>query len=199
MNLNKSIQHRLQGFKEMSRAIRMVWAGSANWTLLSFGLSVIQAVLPVAVLYLFKDIINTVVPAAKAPLTTGEFHKLTLLIVAALVVQLLAALCKSFSQVVSEAQSAKVTEYMEELLHRKSVEVDLEYYETPSFKNTFHRAQQEAPYRPTRIVFGLAQLAQSGLSLLALSSVVLFSIHWMFGLIFVLVALPGLWVRLRQA
>jgi ATP-binding cassette subfamily B protein len=199
MNLNKSIQHRLQGFKEMSRAIRMVWAGSANWTLLSFGLSVIQAVLPVAVLYLFKDIINTVVPAAKAPLTTDEFHKLTLLIVAALVVQLLAALCKSFSQVVSEAQSAKVTEYMEELLHRKSVEVDLEYYETPAYKNSFHRAQQEAPYRPTRIVFGLAQMMQSGLSLLAVAGVILFSIHWTFALFFFLVAIPGLWMRLRQS
>ena len=157
----------------MSRAIRMVWAGSACWTLLSFGLSVVQAALPVAVLFLFKDIINAVVAVAKNPLEPGELHKLTLLIVAALVVQLVSVLCKSFSQVVSEAQSAKVTEYMEDLLHRKSVEVDLEFYETPAFKNSHHRAQQEAPFRPTRIVFGLAQLVQSSLSLVAVASVML--------------------------
>lgn len=199
MKLKKSFNRSLQGLKEMSRAVRMVWSGAAHWTLLSFALSVVQAVLPIVMLYLLRAIINTVVAAAKAPLTSSQFHKLTLLIIGAVLIQLLAALCKALAQVVGEAQAAKVTEYMEELLHRKSVEVDLEYYETPTYKNNFHRAQQEAPYRPTRIVFGLAQMVQSGLSLLAVSGVILCSIHWTFGLIFVLVALPGLWVRLRQA
>jgi ATP-binding cassette, subfamily B, bacterial len=199
VNIRQSFEKSLQGLKGMSRAFRLVWAGSANWTLLSFGLSVVQAALPVAMLFLFKDIINAVVAAAKNPLKPGELHTLTLLIVAALVVQLVSVLFKSFSQVVSEAQSAKVTEYMEELLHRKSVEVDLEFYETPAFKNSHHRAQQEAPFRPTRIVFGLAQLVQSGLSLVAVASVMLFSIHWTLGLIFLVVAIPGLWMRLRQS
>jgi ATP-binding cassette, subfamily B, bacterial len=199
MNLTKSFHRSWQGVADMSRAVRMVWSGAKGWTVFSLGLSVVQAVLPVAGLFLLKAIINAVVAAGKSTLTPGQFHRLALLIAGALLVQLLAALTRASAQVISEAQAAQVTEHMEDLLHRKSVEVDLEYYETPSFKNTFHRAQQEAPYRPTRIVFGLAQLAQSGLSLLALSSVVLFSIHWMFGLIFVLVALPGLWVRLRQA
>ena len=183
----------------MSRAIRMVWAGSARWTLLNLGLSVIQAVLPVAGLYLLRGIINAVVGAAKNPLTPGQFHKLTLLIAGALLVQLFAALCKSFAQVVGEAQSAKVTEYMEDLLHRKAVEVDLEFYETPAYKNTLHRAQQEAPYRPTRIVFGLTQMIQSGLSLIAIAGVILFSVHWTFGLFFLIVAIPGLLMRLRQS
>ncbi|HUC84225.1 MAG TPA: ABC transporter ATP-binding protein [Candidatus Acidoferrales bacterium] len=162
-------------------------------------MSVVQAVLPVAGLFLLKAIINTVVAAGKSSLTSELFHRLLWLLAGALLIQLLAALARSATQVVSEAQAEKVTEHMEDLLHRKSVEVDLEYYETPEFKNTFHRAQQEAPYRPTRIVFGLAQLVQSGLSLLAISGLVLFSIHWAYALIFVLVALPGLWVRLQQA
>jgi len=183
----------------MWRAVRLVWAGAPRWTALSLGLSVVQAVLPVAGLFLLKAIINTVVAAGKSSLTSELFHRLLWLLAGALLIQLMAALARSATQVVSEAQAEKVTEHMEDLLHRKSVEVDLEYYETPEFKNTFHRAQQEAPYRPTRIVFGLAQLVQSGLSLLAISGLVLFSIHWAYALIFILVALPGLWVRLQQA
>ena len=183
----------------MSRAVRMVWAGSAGWTLLSFGLSLVQAILPVAGLYLLRGIINTVVDVAKSPPTPNHFHKLTMLIGSALLVQLFAAFCKTFAQVVGEAQAARVTEYMEDLLHRKSVEVDLEFYETPAYKNSLHRAQQEAPYRPTRIVFGLGQMMQSGLSLIAVAGVLLFSIHWTFGLVFFLVAIPGLWMRLRQS
>jgi ATP-binding cassette subfamily B protein len=177
----------------------MVWLGAPGWTALSLGLSLLQAGLPIAGLFLLKSIINSAVAAAKSPLAPQQLQQLMQLIAAALLVQLLSALSRSLSQIVSEAQAARVTEHMEDLLHRKSVEVDLEYYETPGFKNTLHRAQQEAPFRPTRIVFGLAQLAQSSLSLLAVGGVVWLSMQWTYALIFVLVAVPGLWVRLRQA
>jgi ATP-binding cassette subfamily B protein len=199
MNIAESMHRTKQVAADLSRAVQMVWSGAAGWTALSFGLSFVQAGLPVAGLFLFKAIINAAMAAASGSPTPGQYHRLILLIAGALLVQLLSSLLGSLAQVVSEAQAAQVTEYMEDLLHRKSVEVDLEYYETPAFKNTFHRAQQEAPYRPTRIVFGLAQLAHSSLSLLAISGVVLFSFHWTYTLIFILVALPGLWVRLHQA
>jgi len=146
-----------------------------------------------------KRIIDAVVVVAGKGLRPGGFRLLAVLIGCALLLQLLTALCKAFALVVQEEQAAHVTSYMQDLLHRKSIEVDLEYYETPAFKNTFHRAQQEAPYRPTRIVQGLAQLTQSGLSLLAISGLLFFSIHWAFGLILATVALPGLWMRFRQA
>jgi ATP-binding cassette subfamily B protein len=199
MNFTQSIKRVLQAAADLSRAVRMVWSGAAGWTALSLGLSFVQAGLPIAGLFLLKTIINAVVAAGKGALTPDQFHRLILLVAGALLVQLLSALCGSLAQVVSEAQSERVTGHMEKMLHRKSVEVDLEYYENPAFKNTYHRAQQEAPFRPTRIVFGLAQLVRSGLSLLAISGVVFFSFHWIFAAVFLLVALPGLLVRLHQA
>jgi ATP-binding cassette subfamily B protein len=158
-----------------------------------------QAVLPLFGLYLLKRIIDEIVAEAGKGLGSAGLRSLTILIGCAVLVQLLAALCKTFAQVVHEAQAEQVTEYMQDLLHRKALEVDLEYYETPAFKNTFHRAQQEAPYRPTQVVQGLAQLTQSCLSLLAVSSLLFFSIHWAFGLILAAAAVPGLWVRFRQS
>jgi ATP-binding cassette subfamily B protein len=53
---------------------------------------------------------------------------------------------------------------MHDILHAKSIEVDLEYYENSQYLDTLHRAQQEAPFRPTRIVHGLLQTGQSGIS-----------------------------------
>ena len=199
MSFTNSIQRSGQVSANMSRAVRMVWSGAAGWTVLSICLSFVQAGLPIAGLFLLKAIINTAVAAGKNPLAPEHLHRLLLLIGGAMLIQLLSALAGSVAQVVSEAQAEQVTEHMEDLLHRKAVEVDLEYYETPSFKNTFHRAQQEAPYRPTKIVFGLTQLAHSGLSLLAVAGMVLFSLHWTYVLIFLLVAVPGLWVRIHQA
>jgi ATP-binding cassette subfamily B protein len=187
------------GVPELLRSIQLVWRGSARWTLVGLGLGAAQAVLPLVGLYLLKRMIDEIVlVVADKSHGPGAFHSLAVLIGCALVLQLLTALCKAFAQVVQEEQAAQVTEYMQDLLHRKSVEVDLEYYETPAFKNTLHRAQQEGPYRPTRIVQGLAQLTQSGLSLLAVSGLLLFSIHWAFGLILAAAAVPGLWMRFRQ-
>ena len=186
------------GMPDLRRSVQLVWRGSARWTVVGLGLGAAQAVLPLVGLYLLKRIIDAiVVVAGKGPGPVG-FRSLAVLIGCALLLQLLTALCKSFAQVVQEEQAAQVTEYMQDLLHSKSIEVDLDYYETAAFKNTFHRAQQEGPYRPTRIVQALAQLTQSGLSLLAVSSLLFFSIHWAFGLILAAAAVPGLWVRFRQ-
>ena len=187
------------GLLELRRSVELVWRGSPRWTAIGLGLGAAQAVLPLAGLYLLKLIIDAIVAGMGKGFSPGGLRFLTGLILCALLSQLFAALCKAFAQVVQEAQAAQVTEYMQDLLHRKSIEVDLEYYETPAFKNTFHRAQQEAPYRPTRIVQGLAQLTQNGLALLTLSSLLLFSIHWAFGLILAAAAVPGLWLRFRQA
>ena len=187
------------GLLDLRRSVQVVWRGSKRWTLASLAVGVAQAVLPLLGLYLLKRIIDGIVIGIGKGFAPTGWPSLSVLIGCAFLLQLLTALCKAFAQVVQEAQASQVTEYMQSLLHRKSIEVDLEYYETSAFKNTFHRAQQEAPYRPTRIVQGLAQLTQSFLSLLALSSLLLFSIHWTFGLILAAAAIPGLWVRFHQA
>ena len=55
--------------------------------------------------------------------TTAQLHRVITLIAGAFSVQLLSSLASSLALVVNEAQAARVTEYMEDLLHRKSVEV----------------------------------------------------------------------------
>jgi len=87
---------------------------------------------------------------------------------------------------------------MHDVLHEKSLEVDLGYYENPEYYDTFHRAQKEAPYRPTRIVNGLVQLTQNGISLVAMVGL-LVSFHWLVAAVLLAATLPGLVVRLRHA
>ena len=48
-----------------------------------------------------------------------------------------------------------VTDHVSDVIHSKSIAVDLEYYENSAYYDTLHRAQQEAPYRPMRIVTDL--------------------------------------------
>ena len=48
----------------------------------------------------------------------------------------------------TEAQSQAVTDHMFGVLHRKSIDVDLAYYEDPRYHDTLHRAQLEALIGP---------------------------------------------------
>jgi ATP-binding cassette subfamily B protein len=187
------------GVPELLRSIQLVWRGSGRFTLLVLVLGMVQALLPLASLYLLKRIIDAVNTGTGKTLGAEGLRSVMILIVGALSLQLLSALCKSFAQVVSEMQAERVTEYMQDLLHQKSLEVDLEYYENQEFKNTFHRAQVEGLFRPTQIVFGLTQLTQSTLGLIAVSGLLFVTIHWIFALILLVAAVPGLLLRLDQS
>ena len=85
---------------------------------------------------------------------------------------------------------------MNDVLLAKSVEVDLEYYESARYYDTLHRAQREAPSRPISIVNGLAQIGQNGISLLAIAGLLL-SFHWIVAAILFAAVMTGTAVRLR--
>ena len=182
----------------LNRAVRFVWQAGPGWTIASLALVVIQGILPHLTLYLIKLIIDAVTFALIAPDKIAAFRHVALLIGFAAAVALLNALFQLIAGLVREAQSLTVTDHMYHILHGKSVEVDLAYYENPKYLDTLHRAQQEAPYRPTHIINGLVQLGQSGISLLAMVGLLL-SFHWAVAVVLFAAAIPGVLVRLRYS
>lgn len=154
-------------------------------------LLVLQGLLPLISLYLIKQIIDSIVPG-------GDFSRTLFYIVLACAAALLAAFCRAAAGVASEAQAALVSDHIQDLLHEQSVQMDLEYYENASYYDSLHRAQREAPFRPARIVNGLAQLGQGSVSLLAVVAL-LISFNWVLAAVLMLAAVPGIFVRLKYA
>lgn len=179
-------------------ALRLVWQSAPGWTIASLALLVVQGALPLVSLYLMKLVVDAVTTALEASDKGAAFGQVALLIGLMGGVALVSAVARSIAGLVSEAQGQVVTDHMSDLLHAKSIEVDLEYYESAQYYDKLHRAQREAPYRPIRIVNGLVQVAQSGISLLAMAGL-LFSFHWGIAAILFVAAIPGLFVRLRYA
>ena len=60
-----------------------------------------------------------------------------------------------FGLFLTYAQNARV--------HAKSVELDLGYYENSHYHDALQRAQEDAAFRPTRILNGLVHVGQSGI------------------------------------
>ncbi|HET7291025.1 MAG TPA: ABC transporter ATP-binding protein [Vicinamibacteria bacterium] len=113
-------------------------------------------------------------------------------------VALLGAWTQSLSGLVTEAHAQRVADHVAEKLHAKSLELDLEYYDDPHYYDVLHRAQQEAPYRPLRVVSDLTAIGQGGLALLAMTGL-LASIRWELALVLFASALPGILVKVRSA
>ena len=182
----------------LARAVRLVWQASPRWTVVNAALLCVQGALPLVALYLMKRIVDAVTIGSAAPDKALAFQHVAVWILGAGGVAIFATLTRSLSEYGSEAQSLQMTDVVTDILHAQSIAVDLEYYEDPSYHNTLHRAQREAPSRPTRIVNGLIQVAQNGISLLGIAGL-LFSFNWLLALALSVAALPGVLARWRHS
>jgi ATP-binding cassette, subfamily B, bacterial len=195
MSKFSDLRTRLQTALRLERALRLVWQTAPRWTLVNVALVFVQGALPLAALYLMKRIVDAVSESIAAPDKAIAFQRVAAWILLAGGIAILTALTRSLSEYAAEAQSLQVTDAVADILHAQSIAVDLEYYEDPNYYDTLHRAQREAPYRPTRIVTGLLQVAQNGISLLGILGL-LVSFNWLLALVLLLAALPGAFVRL---
>ena len=180
------------------RALALIWEAAPGWTVANAVLMILQGLLPLASLYLMKLLIDAVTVGASASDKAPVLWHVGLLVGLAGGASLLGVICNSVSGLISEAQAERVTDRVQDLLHAKSIEVDLAYYETPDYHDALHRAQQEAPYRPARIVNGLVRIAQSGITLAAMAGLLL-SFHWGVVAVLAIASLPTVLVRLTYA
>lgn len=179
-------------------AIRLVWQSCPKLTIANFALLFAQGVLPLLSLYLIKLIIDAVTAGIATPEKGVAMQQISLYIILAGAIALVDVAIQALSRYVSEAQALVVTDRMHDVIHGKSVSVDLEYYENPKYFDTLHRAQMEASFRPTKIVNSLAVLGKTSISLLAMAGL-LFTFHWGIGLLLFASALPGLFVKIKYA
>lgn len=91
-----------------------------------------------------------------------------------------------------------MTQYVQGILQTKSVEVDYQCYEDPSFHNTMRMAHGGASSRPTSMVRNLTSVARSITSLLAVSAVLLASHAYLVPVV-VLAVIPGTVVRVLNS
>jgi len=187
---------RLFDLSPLKQGFQLVLQGGRRWTALQIGLLIVQSAIPLLALYLTKEIVDAVTGGLSGG--SRDPTKLTMLIVLAGGVAVLGAGLRAMSAFVAEAQSLRLANLVQEVLHAKSVEVDLQYYESPVYHDTLHRAQSEAPSRPARIVAACVQVGQGGLSLLVMLGL-LFSFHWLLVVALLAAALPGVIVKTRYS
>lgn len=198
MSSMRTLLHKLKHALRLLPALRLVWQSSPGWTTIYIFLLIAQGILPILQLYLTKLIIDTVSISVSSTDRASNLSQLIILIAITGAVTLVNVVLTSGAELVNTAQSQQVTDYMSRIIHAKSIEVDLEYYENPQYFDTLQRAQEEATYRPKQILNNLVDAGQNIISLVAMVGLLL-SLHWgVAGVLFV-AAIPAVLVRFKFA
>ena len=189
---------RLRDGLRVDRALSLVWAAAPRWTVASFVLLTIQALVPLATLYLVKLAVDRLSEAGPSGHDETAFVSLMVLLGMAFAVTLLGNLCTALQGYVGVVQGHLVADRMQHIVQVKSIDLDLEHYESPKSQDILHRAQHEAPSRPLRIIQGLTQVGRSGLTLLG-AFLILLGFHWSIVAAVFLAASPVVFYRFCYA
>lgn len=179
-------------------AVRLVWSAAPGWTVVTVAMAVVQGILPLLSVYLMKLIVDAVTRGIARSDHAAAFREAAVLIALAAAVGLATAFMRSLSVLVNEAMGQTVNDHVADVIHSKSLAVDLEYYENSRYYDVLHRAQQEAPTRPMRIVSDLVTTGQNLIALVSMAALLL-TLHWSVGLIVIAAAVPGALVRVRYS
>lgn len=183
---------------KIHRAIGFVWRSASRWTLISLALLILQGLIPLATLYLFKLVVDYLAQHQTQPPSTESYEYLFLLLGVGLGLALLSNLSSALVRHVQVIQTFLVADHMQRLVQSKSIDTDLAFYENSQSFDKLHRAQKESPSRPLKIVEALTELARNGLTLAAAVGV-LFTFHWAAVLALLSASSPVLYYRLRHA
>ncbi|MDD8025696.1 MAG: ABC transporter ATP-binding protein [Acidobacteriota bacterium] len=195
---DKSIKRKIKSALQIGRAVRFVWQSAKGPTIANGALIALQGLLPLLPLYLMKLMVDAVTAGLAAPDKGAAFRRVAWLVALMAAATLLTYVMRLIAGLVSEWQAFIVADHMNEVLLAKSIDIDLEYYESARYFDTLHRAQREASSRPLSIVNGLAQIGQNGISLLAIAGL-LVSLHWVIAIILFTAVISGTALRLSAS
>ncbi len=197
MNQFKTTKEKIKTSLRLHRTLAFVWQAAPGPAIISSLLVIVLGVLPLASLYLIKLIIDATTEAISS-IGSANLSYIFILAGIAAGIGILNAVCQQTTGYLKEVLSIKVSDHVYQLLHKKSVSADLEFYENPAYFDTLHRAQMEGPFRPTSVVNGLIGLIQNSVSLVAITAL-LISFHWSVPFVLLLAVIPGVLIKIKYS
>jgi len=184
-------------FKYFRESIKLVWKSASGWAVMNIIISVLRSILPLVLIWLLKDLIDSITNAVSAG--HGEsVSDILWLIIAVVIIWFLDEASSDLGNYIRKKQSMKLEAYMYGLLHTKAVKLDLINFERPEYFDALTRASREAPWRPNSILNNLVSMFRGLLSLILMAGVLTF-LHWSMVLLLFAVNIPGIWLRLHYA
>src|SRR5512139_1880296 len=122
------------------RAGRLIYAAAPRWTLAWGLLLVLQGLLPVASVYLTRWLVDGLVLVVDSQASAESLRAAIIPAVLLFVILLLTEFLHGITDWVRTAQAELVADHISSLVHAKSTQVDLAFYESSEYFDRFYRA-----------------------------------------------------------
>ncbi len=180
----------------LPRTAVLVWRSTRGWTTAWTCLLAAQGLLPVAVVYLTRPLVDRILAAGSSHGEWTRVREVLLPAAAMAVAVLLTEILRSVTGWVRTAQSELLQDKITDLIHQKSVEADLAFYESADYHDHLHRARSDAYHRSVAMIDSLGSLFQNAVTLVAMTGVLVTFGPWLTaGLI--ASTLPAVYVVMR--
>ena len=182
----------------LKRALQFAWKAAPFWTIINSFITIVQGILPLAIIFLMKLIVDSVTEGALANDKESAFYNVLYFVIFAGIIFFINSALKSVSALIREHQSQIVSDYMYSIIHKKTSQLDLQYFENSNYYDILHRARIEAPFRPNSIVNNLVYILQNIISLMLIFGLIM-TLHWVVSILLLVATLPGILIRLKFA
>ena len=168
--------YQLRSSMNLSKIIALVKASSKNSLYLLVFFILAESAIFFTSLYLLKKLVDIVAHVQHN--SEESYRQILIYVIGAGIAGVAYLMIRSYSAYLVEAQSARVAEYVNEQIHTRAVDLDLSFYESPSYYDTLKRAMDSGAERPSLIITTLIELLKNTASLAAVGAVLIL-INWM--------------------
>ena len=155
------------------RACRLLWHTAPGWLALWLALLLASGFLPVATVYLSREIVDRLAGALGA----GHHFQVLLPVLkpllALLGILLLLGVLRSAAAMTRAQFSQLVQDRISLLIQEKSVALELSFYDQADYYDKLHRARNDASHRPMELIESMGTLLRNSITLLAMASVLI--------------------------
>lgn len=191
--MSRSIPTNLFDITVILKTLQIVWKSSKSHTIIRILIVILTAVLPLIPLYLFKLILDAF--STNEPV---DIHNVLWIMAAMCLIALIQIIIKNISAYNNSIQTDIIADHMASILIKKSLSIDLEFYDSDKYHDQVSRAMAQGGTKPITVLNGVTSFFQSGLTL-AVIVVLLFTLHWSIIFILFIITLPVAFVRFKYS
>ena len=155
------------------RVFAIVFAAAGPWTAAWAILLLVQGLLPVALVYLTKPLVDGLQAAVGHGRSWETVQPVVLIAGAIGAVLVLTEVLKIGLEWIGSVQSELVQDHVSDLMHAKATSVDLAFFDTPDFHDHMYRARTDASNRPLALLESSGSLVQNSVTVVAMAAVLI--------------------------
>ncbi|HST04227.1 MAG TPA: ABC transporter ATP-binding protein [Chloroflexia bacterium] len=195
---SKSLRQRFDEWRKQSRAtlaaipraFGLVWQSHKGFTLSTAVLSILFGIIPTAIAWVGKLLIDGVVAAIQQGGEGGTTTHVIELVVLQFVLLATSSLLQTVRDINQQALQELTSRRIQLMLMQHANRLDLSFFENPAFYDLLTQAQNQATFRPTQMVQQMFNLLRSLITFLSLIALIA-SLGWVVALAALVSPIPS--------